>query len=106
MRTYNIKWLRTQKIKNLPFYSEEIKSVKKVTKKSVILVFYLNYHFFLKNLKNYIINGYQIYYHSNQKETKRLTKHQILQNTLPLYDSVVISRREHAHKYYAETYDV
>ena len=106
MRTYNIKWLRTQKIKNLPFYSEEIKSVKKVTKKSVILVFYLNYHFFLKNLKNYIINGYQIYYHSNQKETKRLTKHQILQNTLPLYDSVVISRREHAHKYYAETYNV
>ena len=25
---------------------------------------------------------------------------------LPLYDSVVISRREHTHKYYAETYDV
>ena len=25
---------------------------------------------------------------------------------LPLYDSVVIARREHAHKYYAETYNV
>ena len=25
---------------------------------------------------------------------------------LPFYDSVVISRREHAHKYYAETYNV
>ena len=25
---------------------------------------------------------------------------------LPLYDSVVILRREHAHKYYAEIYDV
>ena len=33
-------------------------------------------------------------------------KHQILENILPLYDSVVISRRQHAHKYYAENYDV
>ena len=57
-------------LKNLPFYSDEIKSVKKVIKKLVILVFYLNYHFFLKNLKNYIINSYQIYYHSHQKGKK------------------------------------
>ena len=35
-----------------------------------------------------------------------MTKCQILENVLPLYDSVVISRREHAHKYYAETYNV
>ena len=41
-----------------------------------------------------------------KKRSKRLTKHQILQNILPFYDSVRISRREHAHKYYAETYDV
>ena len=31
--------------------------------------------------------------------------HQILQNVLAFFDSVGISRREHAHKYYAETYD-
>ena len=41
-----------------------------------------------------------------KKRSKRLTKRQILENVLTLYDSVVISRREHAHKYYAETYDV
>ena len=39
-------------LKNLPFYSEKIKSSKKSNKKLVILNFYLNYHFFLKNLKN------------------------------------------------------
>ena len=40
------------------------------------------------------------------KRSKRLTKRQILENVLPLYDSVGISLREHAHKYYAATYDV
>ena len=39
-------------LKTQPFYSEEIKSAKKITKKLVILSFYLNYHFFKKNLKN------------------------------------------------------
>ena len=60
--------------KKLPFYSESVKtkSVKKRIKKLVILVFYLNYHFFLKNRKNYLINSYQIYYHSHQKENKDL----------------------------------
>ena len=33
-------------LKNLRFYSEEIKSPKKRTKTSVTLSFYLNYHFF------------------------------------------------------------
>ena len=41
-----------------------------------------------------------------KKRPKRLTKHQILENILPFYDSVGISRIEHVHKYYAETYDV
>ena len=40
------------------------------------------------------------------KRPKRLTKHQILQNILPLYDSAGISRRERGHRSYAETYDV
>ena len=38
--------------KNLLFYSEETKSVKKRINNLVILNCYLNYHFFLKNLKN------------------------------------------------------
>ena len=46
------KYEKTDLIKNLPFYSEEPKSLKKRTKNLVILDFYLNYHFFLKNLKN------------------------------------------------------
>ena len=41
-----------------------------------------------------------------KKRPKRLSKHQILQNILPFYDSVGILRREHAHEYYAETYNV
>ena len=40
------------------------------------------------------------------KRPKRLTKHQIPENTLPFYDTVGILRREHAHRYCAETYDV
>ena len=40
------------RLKNLPFYSEEIKSAKKRTKTLVTLSFYPNYHFFKKNLKN------------------------------------------------------
>ena len=38
-------------LKNQPFHSEEIKSVKKRTKKLVISIFYLNYHLSIKNLK-------------------------------------------------------
>ena len=39
-------------LKNLPFYSEEIKSVKKIAKNLVILNFYPNYHSLIKKLKN------------------------------------------------------
>ena len=35
-----------------------------------------------------------------------MTKRQILENVLTLYDNVVISKREHAHKFCEETYDV
>ena len=37
------------------------------------------------------------------KRTKRLTKHQILKNILPFYDSVCILRKQHAFRNYAET---
>ena len=85
---------------NLPFYSEEIESVTKKSKKKKVIL-----KFLLKNIKNYLINSYQICYHSHKKEkkrSKRLTKRQILENVLPLYDNVVISKREHAHKFCAE----
>ena len=40
-------------LKNLPFYSEEIKTfLKKRIENLLMLEFYLNYHFFLKKLKN------------------------------------------------------
>ena len=92
-----------------PFYSSKIESNKKKRKKIVILGFYLNYHFFKKSLKNELILNYQKSFHFHQKEkkrSKRSTKHQILQNILPLHDSAGIVKSEHAHQYYAETYDV
>ena len=52
---YNIKMAQKYKIRNtlksLPFYSEDVKNLKKRTKSLVVSDFYLNYHFFLKNLK-------------------------------------------------------
>ena len=48
----------------------------------------------------------QKYYYFLQKKPKKLTKHQILKNTLPFYDAVGISRREKAYKRYIETYNV
>ena len=41
-----------------------------------------------------------------KKRSKRSTKHQVLSNILPFYDIVGILRSEHAHQYYAETYNV
>ena len=42
----------------------------------------------------------------SKKTSNRLTKHQILQNILPFYDSAGIVLLEHAHQHAAETYDV
>ena len=49
-------------LKNIPFYNEEIESVKKKKKKKISL------KFLLKNLNNYLINSY----HSHQEEKKDL----------------------------------
>ena len=57
---------------HLPFYSEEIKSAKKRTNTLLILSFYLNYHFSIKNLKNYLIKNYQKHYHFFQKDQNDL----------------------------------
>ena len=39
-------------LKNLPFYSDKIKKLKKRSKNLQMLDFSLSYHSFLKNLKN------------------------------------------------------
>ena len=97
-------------LKNLPFYSEETKSVKKKNKKISNIEFLSELPFFDKKPKELtnIQLSKELPFHPSErkKRPKRLTKHQILQNVLPFFDSVGISRREHAHKYYAETYDV
>ena len=105
------KYEKMSLLKNLPFYSEESKSVKKTAKNFVILNYYLNNYYlsFFKETKEWTneqLSDALPFPPKRNKRSKRLTKHQILQNILPLYDSVGISRREHAHKYYAETCDV
>ena len=98
--------------KNLPFYSEEIKSVKKKNENFTNINLLSELPFFYKKpkaLSNKELSEALPFLPKRPKRSKRpkrLTKHQILQNILPFYDSVEISRREHAHRYYAETYDV
>ena len=40
------------------------------------------------------------------KETRKLTKRRILENILPFFDAMAISRREYAFRIYEETYNV
>ena len=85
------------------------KVLKKRQKQLVISSFYLNYHFSIKKKKDLTIKQLSDvlpFPPKKPKRPKRLTKHQILENTLPFYDTVGILRREHAHRYCAETYDV
>ena len=61
--------------------------------------------FFPKKSKK--VNNYQLskelpFFPRKSKRPKRLTKHQILKNILPFYDSVGISRKQHAFRNYAE----
>ena len=96
-------------LKNLPFYSEEIKSAKKKNKDFSNIRLLSELAFFpkeSKKLTNIELSKELSFFSKRSKRLKRLTKHQILQNILPFYDSAGISRREHAHKYYAETYEV
>ena len=96
-------------LKNLPFYSEEIKSAKKKDKDFGNIKLWSDLAFFpkeSKKLTNIELSKELSFFSKRSKRLKRLTKHQILQNILPFYDSAGISRREHAHKYYAETYEV
>ena len=104
------KYERTNLLKNLPFYSEEVEKSEKKDKKMSNIELLSESLFFdkePKELTNTQLSKELSFYPSERKKRpKRLTKHQILQNLLPLYDSVGIFRKEHAHRGSAETYDV
>ena len=57
----------------------------------------------VKNLTNQLSRELPFF---PKRSKRRLTKHQILRNILPLYDSVGISKRERAFRGYPETYNV
>ena len=67
-----------------------------------LLDFYLSYHFFLRKQ----LSRELPFFPKRSKRPKRLTKHQILRNILPFYDSVGISRKQCAFRGFAETYNV
>ena len=69
-------------LKNLPFYSEEIKDSKK---KNKILS---ELPFFSKKLSNIQLSKELHFFPKRCKIPKRLTKYQVLKNMLPFYDSV------------------
>ena len=87
-------------LKNLPFYSEEIK---KILKKEDILS---ELPLFNKKLCDFHLSKELPFFPKRSKRPKRLTKYQALKNILPFYDSVSISRKQHPFRNYAETYDV
>ena len=97
---------------HLPFYSEEIKSVKKKNKHFTNIKLLSELPFFYKKpkeLSNKELSEALPFLPKRPKRSKRpkiLTKHQILQNILPFYGGIEISRRKHAHRYYAYDVDV
>ena len=89
-------------LNNLPFYREEIKSFKKNNKK------FTNDRI-LSELTNYQLSRQLLFFSKRSKRSKRprrLTKHRILKNILPYYETVGISRKQHAFRSYAEAYEV
>ena len=96
-------------LKNLSFYSEETKSIKKEKEKTSNISLLSELPFFPKKLKKLTIKQLSDvlpFPPKKPRRLKRLAKHQILENILPFYDSVGILRREHTHRYCAETYNV
>ena len=96
-------------LKNLPFHSDEINKIKKKIKKFTNVRSLSELPFFPKKpkeLTNYQLSKEFPFFPRKSKRFKRLSKHQILKNILPFYDSVGISRKQHAFRNYAETYDV
>ena len=97
------------KLKNIPFNSEEIKSFKKSKKEFSNIKLLSKLPFFSKKSKkldNIQLSKELPFFPKKSKRPKRLRKHQILKNILPLYDNIGISKREIAFKGYVETYNV
>ena len=93
-------------LKNQPFYSSKIESSKQKDKEISNIKFLSELTFFSKEpkeLTNVELSKQLPFPSKKTKRPKRLTKYQILQNILPLYDSAGISRRDYAHKYHVET---
>ena len=83
-------------LNNLPFYSDKAKKIYKKTKKFTNPRFLSELPFFpkkSKKLTNYQLSKKLPFFPRKSKRPKRLTKHQILKNILPFYDSVGILRK-------------
>ena len=82
-------------LENLPFYSDKINKIKKNIKKFTDAKILSELPFFPKTpkeLTNYQLSKELPFFPKRSKRAKRLTKHQILKNILPFYDSVGISK--------------
>ena len=93
-------------LKNLPFYSDKKNKIKKKIKKFANARVFSELPFFPKKpkeLTNYHLSKELPFFPRKSKRTKSLTKHQILKNILPFYDSVCILRKQHAFRNYVET---
>ena len=78
-------------LKNQPFYSSKIESAKQKDKEISNIKFLSELPFFSKEpkeLTNVELSKQLPFPSKKTKRPKRLTKYQILQNTLPLYHSV------------------
>ena len=85
-------------LKNLPFYGEEIKSLKKKNKKFSNIRLLSELPFFPKKSKKLTNKQLSEALPFPPKKPKKLKKYQILKNTLPFYNPGGISRRERAYK--------
>ena len=109
VRKMTLQYKNKDLLKNEPFYSEEITSVIKKNKKFSNIKFLSEFPFLSRKrseLTNKQLSDVLPFPLKQSNRSKRLTKHQILSNILPFHDIVGISRRQHAHKGYAEAYDV
>ena len=95
-------------LKNLPFYTSGIKKSKNKKTNFTNARFLSELPFFPKKVKdliNHQLSKELPFFPRKSKKPKRLTKHHILKNILQFYDSVGISRKQHAFRNYEETYE-
>ena len=88
-------------LKDLPFYSDKINKIKKKIKKLTNARNLSELPFFPKKpkeLTNYQPSKELPFFSRKSKRPKTLTKHQILKDVLPFYDTVGTSRKQHAFR--------